>query len=181
MRRTGCYRDVKDMFAFLTGFLSSMKSRNKHNVVLVLQLVIQLPLRFRKHTHTHQKAQYSNICTSQRRNMCVYQYKYAYYSCAPFGVQSIANFSFHLHPVLSPVIESMDSNWSIQTVCACKYVFTYETPRTNLSCSCFHIIWNINWVRENVQSLVSQHSHRLTFTHTGTPALPDLNILISIV
>lgn len=29
--------------------LSSMKSRNKHNVVLVLQLVIQLSLRFRKH------------------------------------------------------------------------------------------------------------------------------------
>lgn len=44
----GCYIVLRDILAFQ--FLSSMKSRNKHNVVLVLQLAIQLSLRFRKHT-----------------------------------------------------------------------------------------------------------------------------------
>lgn len=33
-----------------------------------------------------------------------------YYSCVPIEVQSMTNFSFHLHLVLRPVIESMDSN-----------------------------------------------------------------------
>lgn len=83
-----------------THFLSSMKSRDEHNVVLVLQLVVQLSLRFRKHTKC---SIFKQKCPSLLIRICVLLY-------VPAGVQSMTKFSFHLHPELRPVIESMDSN-----------------------------------------------------------------------